>query len=49
MEKELLPSFVSEQEEWLEGWLSALGWGKDTLQEQVSEYQWMYITDSEGA
>ncbi len=31
-----LSSFITEQEEWLENWLSALGWTKSSLQDQVS-------------
>lgn len=37
MEKrvDVLSSFISEQEEWLDDWLAALGWRKESLRAQV--------------
>lgn len=38
----LLSSFISEQEEWLQSWLSALGWTLESLQRPVSNRNKVY-------
>ena len=36
MDRDVLYSFITEQEEWLDDWLDTLGWTKESLRSEVS-------------